>query len=121
MIGSSIWGVFFFISPILRCRQSGYNPFKDLAKFGYELDMKLKNVKYPSLFWLSTRKRKRKADNSWFCTTIWCSMFLCNLCSWWLRSIKYLGWISNHSSRLLKFWKFNTWLRLSTGFQKKDR
>jgi len=60
MIGSSIWGVFFFISPILRCRQSGYNPFKDLAKFGYELDMKLKIVKYPSIFWLSTRKRKRK-------------------------------------------------------------
>jgi hypothetical protein len=96
-------GCIFFISPILRCRQSGYNPYKDLAKFGYGLDMKLKIVKYPSIFWLSARKRKRKANNSWFCTTTCGSMFLCNLCSWWLRSIKYLGWISNHSSRLSKF------------------
>ncbi len=87
--------IFFLISPILRCRQSGYNPYKYLAKFGYQLDMKVKSVKYPSVFWLSTRKRKRKANNSWFGPVGY--QFQCQSNTHWLSTYlilrKYSCWL----------------------------
>jgi hypothetical protein len=39
--------VFFF--SILWCSQSGNHPSKDLAKFGYKIDMKIKKFNYLSI------------------------------------------------------------------------
>jgi hypothetical protein len=58
-----------FLGSILRCSQSGHDWQEDFARFGYNLNMKVKLKKYPLYFWLPTLNKVKKSGD--FFSKIW--------------------------------------------------
>jgi hypothetical protein len=45
------------VSSIGRCRKSGDHPYEEIAKSGYEPNMKLKIFNYPTIFFLHIERQ----------------------------------------------------------------